>query len=150
MDIMDDKGRIALVEPRNDVDNGSPREIIRYQLENHLGSASLEIDDKAEIISYEGYTSYGSTSYQAMGRKTKTPKRYRYTSKERDEESVLYYHGVRYYAPWLGRWISCDPLWLVDGPNLFRYSRNCPVVLDDWNGMDPPDSRKFGSDNVSL
>ena len=40
---------------------------------------------------------------------TETPKRYRYTGKERDEENGLYYHGARYYAPWLGRWTSCDP-----------------------------------------
>ena len=36
-------------------------------------------------------------------------KRYRYTGKERDEETGFYYHGARYYAPWLGRWMSCDP-----------------------------------------
>ena len=29
---------------------------------------------------------------------------------ERDEESGLEYHSARYYVPWLGRWLSCDPL----------------------------------------
>ena len=53
---------------------------------------------------------YGSTSYQA-GRSVAevSLKRYRYTGKERDEETGLNYHGARYYAPWLGRWTSCDP-----------------------------------------
>lgn len=37
-------------------------------------------------------------------------KRYRYTGKERDEESGLYYHGARYYIPWLARWVSTEPL----------------------------------------
>ena len=76
---------------------------------NHLGSAVLELDDQAQIITYEEYFPYGGTSYQAVRSQTETPKRYRYTGKERDEETDLSYHGARYYAPWLGRWTSCDP-----------------------------------------
>ena len=102
---MDDKQRIALVETRTLDTAGNdpaPRQLIRYQFGNHLGSASLELDDQAQIISYEEYTPYGSSTYQAVRSQTETPKRYRYTGKERDEESGLYYHGARYYAPWLG------------------------------------------------
>ena len=92
-----------------------------------------------QIISYEEYYPYGSTSYQAVGSGVEvSQKRYRYTGKERDEESGLYYHGARYYAPWLGRWTVADPAGMVDGPNLYRYSRNNPVVYNDPNGMDPP------------
>ena len=61
-------------------------------------------------------------------------KRYRYTGKERDEETGLYYHGARYYAPWLGRWTAADPAGLVDGPNLYLYARGSPVGLSDPNG----------------
>lgn len=111
--IMDDKQRVALVETRTDT--ASPEQLIRYQFGNHLGSAALELDDKAQIISYEEYYPYGSTSYQAARSKTEAAKRYRYTGKERDEESGLYYHGARYYAPWLGKWISCDPVTILHG-----------------------------------
>jgi RHS repeat-associated protein len=45
-------------------------------------------------------------------------KRYRYTGKERDEETGMHYYGARYYAAWLGRWTSADPAWLVDGPGM--------------------------------
>ena len=103
--VMDDKQRIALVETRTLDTAGNdpaPRQLIRYQFGNHLGSASLELDDQAQIISYEEYTPYGSSTYQAVRSQTETAKRYRYTGKERDEESGLYYHGARYYAPWLG------------------------------------------------
>ena len=108
-------GRQAAHRPGGDAharhagNDPAPQQLIRYQFGNHLGSASLELDDQAQIISYEEYTPYGSTSYQAVRSQTETPKRYRYTGKERDEESGLYYHGARYYAPWLGRWTSCDP-----------------------------------------
>ena len=37
-------------------------------------------------------------------------KEYRYTGKERDNFTGLYYYGARYYASWLGRWLTCDPI----------------------------------------
>jgi RHS repeat-associated protein len=61
-------------------------------------------------------------------------KRYRYTGKEKDEESGLYYHGARYYACWLGRWTAADPAGMVDGGNLYMYCRGNPIRLVDPNG----------------
>jgi RHS repeat-associated protein len=108
--------------------------LTRYLHTNHLGSAVLELDDNAQIISYEEYFPYGSTSYQAVASQTETPKRLRFTGKERDEESALYYHGARYYAPWLGRWTSCDPAGLRDGINLYQYVNANPIKLIDPRG----------------
>jgi len=135
--VMDDKQRIALVETRTLDTMGNdtvPRQLIRYQFGNHLGSASLELDEQAQIISYEEYAPYGSSTYQAVRSKTETAKRYRYTGKERDEENGFYYHGARYYTPWLGRWTSCDPKGLSDGTNCYRYSQDRPIVLIDRDG----------------
>src|SRR5262249_45145910 len=95
--IMDGKQRIALVETRITGSDGSLEQLIRYQFSNHLGSASLELDDQAQIISYEEYYPYGTTSYQAVRGQTETPKRYRYTGMERDEETGLEYYSARYY-----------------------------------------------------
>ncbi len=80
-----------LVETRTQGNDGSPAQLIRYQFGNHLGSASLELDDEAQIISYEEYYPYGSTSYQG-GRSAAEVrlKRYRYTGMERDEESGVH------------------------------------------------------------
>ena len=136
--IMDDKQRIALVETRTQGNDGSPPQLIRYQFGNHLGSASLELDDKGSVISYEEYTPYDSTSYQAVDRNIKAAaKRYRYTGKERDEETGFTYHGARYYAPWLGRWISCDPIGLEGSINLFAFCDASPLIKTDNNGMFP-------------
>jgi RHS repeat-associated protein len=133
--IMDDKQRIALVETRTQGLDGSPAQLIRYQLVNHLGSASMELDDTAEVISYEEYTPYGSTAYQAVDQGIKAAaKRYRYTGKERDEESGFYYHGARCYAPWLGRWTSCDPIGIGDGLNVLAYCRSNPLRFTDKHG----------------
>ena len=134
--IMDDKCRVVITETRTAGTDAGLAQLIRYQFTNHLDSATLELDDVAQIISYEEYFPYGSTSYQAVRSQTDTPKRYRYTGKERDEENDLYYHGARYCAPWLGRWISCDPAGLVDGSNLYEYVNGNPVVQKDSTGMD--------------
>lgn len=127
--------RIAMVETRNDVDDGTPKKLIRYQFTNHLGTASLETDDAARVISFEEYHPYGTTSYQAVDKDIKAvAKRYRYTGKERDEETMLYYHKARYYAPWLGRWTSCDPKQIAEGVNLYAYVKASPTTYTDPSG----------------
>ena len=139
--LMDDTRRIAMVETRSldtaGIDTG-PRQLIRYQLANHLGSASLELDDAAEFISYEEYSPYGSTTYQATRSVSVAWKRYRYVGSERDEESGLNYHSARYYALWLGRWVSADPSGTNDGVNLYSYCRNTPIAHSDVSGRQTP------------
>ncbi len=124
----------ARVETRTlGTDSGSAMQV-RYQFTNQLDSATLELGDAADVISYEEYFPFGATSYQAVESQTDVSKRYRYTGKERDEESGLYYHGARYFAPWLGRWVSCDPSGLVDGMQLYCYCQNNPIALIDNTG----------------
>ncbi|MFN0088302.1 MAG: SpvB/TcaC N-terminal domain-containing protein [Blastocatellia bacterium] len=133
--IMDDQQRVALIETRARGDDGSPLQLIRYQFGNHLGSAALELDGNGGIISYEEYYPCGSTAYQAgRGAVEASRKRYRYSGKERDEETGLNYHGARYYATWLGRWTAADPMGLGDGPNVYQFAGNNPLRLVDLNG----------------
>ena len=135
--VMDDKQRIVLVETRTQGNDGSPAQLLRYQFSNHLGSASLELDHLGRIISFEEYYPYGSTSYQAMRIAANVSlKRYRYTGLERDEESGLNYHGARYYAAWVERWMSCDSSGIEAGINLYTFSRNNPVIFVDLSGHD--------------
>jgi RHS repeat-associated protein len=140
--IMDDQQRIALVETRTQgSEPGVPAQLVRYQYGNHLGSAALELDAQAQVISYEEYYPYGSTSYQA-GRSAAevSLKRYRNIGKERDEETGFAYYGFRYYVRELGRWISTDPASLKDGLNLYCFTRANPVTLVDAVGTDSKSS----------
>jgi RHS repeat-associated protein len=131
--VSDDKQRVVVVETRTAGVTGLPQ-LVRYQFGNHLGSASLELDEAAAVISYEEYFPFGATSYQAVRGHTETPKRFRFNGKERDEESDLYYFGARYYAAWIGRWISCDPG--RHGGNSYEYCDSNPTMLHDPDGSD--------------
>lgn len=151
--IMDNKQRIAMLdtetEPRRTAGmpagDAAPVRTQRYQMGNHLGSVSLETDENAGVISYEEYHPYGTTAYQAMNRDIKAAaKRYRYTGLERDEENGLNYHGARYYAGWLGRWISDDPKGMVDGGNLYHYSGN-PLIHIDLTGNQQTSQKNISS-----
>jgi RHS repeat-associated protein len=134
--VMDDKQRIALVETRTRGPDDGRKGLIRYQFANHLESAMLELNEAGQIISYEEYYPYGSSSYQARCSQIETAKRYRYIGKERDEENGLYYYGARYYPPWLGRWISCDPKGPDNTGNLYDYCESNPVNRVDKDGTD--------------
>ncbi len=145
--VTDDKRRLALVETKTTGSHPEtaemPSTLIRYQFSNHLDSSTLELDESAEIISYEEYYPYGSTSYESVGNQVEvSPKRYRYTGKERDDESGLYYHGARYCAEWIGRWTAPDPAGISSGTNLFQYCFDNPVRFNDLNGKDPTDDQK--------
>ncbi len=138
--VMDDTHRIAMIETRTvDTagDDKSPEQLIRYQLSNHLGSASLELDDSAGIVSYEEHSPYGSTTYHSTRTDVEvSAKPYRYVGLEKDNETGLYVMGVRYFAAWLGRWTSADPIGIeADGPGLYNYTRGNPIAYTDPGGM---------------
>lgn len=122
-------------------DDPAPPRLFRHRFDNHLGSCSLELADNGAVISYEEYHPFGSTALRLTRSGTETPNRYRFTGKERDEETGLYYHGARYYAPWLGRWMACDPGGIREDLTLYTYARNNPVTLTDLDGYAPRRAR---------
>ena len=136
--LMDSESRAALVETRTidiaGVDQ-SPAQLFRYQLSDHLGSSSIELDADAKILTYEEYSSYGSTTYQAANVGLELPKRYRFSGKERDEATGFSYFGARYHAPWLARWTSTDPKGADASLNTYEYASNNPIKFVDPDGQ---------------
>ncbi|HEY0285632.1 MAG TPA: RHS repeat-associated core domain-containing protein, partial [Pseudomonas sp.] len=107
---------------------------IRYTLDDHLGSCTLELDQAGKLISQESYYPFGGTAWwaarSAIEAKYKTV---RYSGKERDATG-LYYYGFRYYAPWLQRWVSPDPTGDMDGLNRYLMVGNSPISHVDYQG----------------
>src|SRR5207302_4703192 len=131
--VMDNQSRIALVRVGDAFpDDGASLVKVKYHLGDHLGSSSVVLDDNGTWINREEYFPYGETSFGSFARK-----RYRFTGKERDEESGLNYHGARYLNPVLARWLSTDPAGPVRSTNLYGYCEDNPTRLFDPDGRDP-------------
>jgi RHS repeat-associated protein len=128
--VMDDSRRVALVRlgPAHPDDKGPAT---AFHLGDHLGSSSVVVDSVGSVTNREEYTPYGETSFGSY-----TRKRFRFTGKERDEESGLAYHGARYYQPWLGRWTSCDPKAPQSGLNVYAYGKRNPLRFTDPTGTE--------------
>lgn len=135
LSLLDEGHRFVIVETRNNINDNTEKHLVRYQMHNHLGSAALELNEQAQVISYEEYHPFGTTAYQARNSAIRSAaKRYRYTGMERDEETGLAYHTARYYLPWLGRWLSCDPIGIKDGVNIYAYCGSNPIMKSDATG----------------
>src|SRR5204862_5618992 len=53
------------------------------------------------------------------------------------DSSGLYCFAHRYYAPWMGRWMSADPIGPSESPNVYEYCHDNPVTLFDPTGLQP-------------
>ena len=92
--LMDDTKTVAIIDTLT-VEGGDaisePEPEVRYQYDNHLGSACLELNYQGKIISYEEYHPFGTTSYRSGRSEVDVAlKRYKYVGKERNEETGLY------------------------------------------------------------
>ena len=126
--VMDDQQRIALVRtgPAHPDERGPA---VAFQLADHLGSATATVDHTGTLTNREEYTPYGETSFGAF-----TLKRYRYTGKERDEESGLAYHGLRYRSVSTTRWLARDPRTQYAGLSGYMYASGNPLTRVDRDG----------------
>ncbi|KAF5982997.1 insecticidal toxin complex [Fusarium coicis] len=119
---------VAIAEEDKALSSESPP-LVRYHM-----SDKLELDQSGLVITYEEYSPFGSSSFCLRRSKQEASRKYRFAAYERDKETGLYYCNARYYAPWLGRWISPDPLGTKDGLNLYCYCGNDPVNYVDPTG----------------
>ncbi|MFJ5299583.1 RHS repeat domain-containing protein [Pseudomonas sp. NPDC088368] len=107
----------------------------RYALSDQLGTTTFELDQNGQLISHEVYYPYGETAwFEARSEVEAKYKAVRYSGKERDATG-LYYYGLRYYAPWLCRWLNPDPEGEGGGLNFYQFVGNQPVGFFDISGL---------------
>jgi RHS repeat-associated protein len=111
------------------------------EMGDHLGSTAVVIDKgTSEVVEAGTYTAYGSAeSDYRPARWGSFREDYRFTGKEEDSEVGLTYFGKRFMSPYLGRWVSADPLAIHGGAadsNAYAYVRGRLLRSTDPLGLE--------------
>ncbi|MFA5820836.1 MAG: RHS repeat-associated core domain-containing protein [Candidatus Gracilibacteria bacterium] len=109
-----------------------------YHHADHLSGSSVETNQTGSVLQLTDYHPYGTTRFERTA-SAYTGNDYKFTGKEKDDSTGLYYYGARYYNPSLGRFMSEDP-WegnITDPQSLNKYAyvRNNPLKYRDPTGM---------------
>jgi RHS repeat-associated protein len=148
-------------ETYDNADTAVEKQYTYYYHADHLGSTSVVTDHNGEVYERLEYTPYGETWLDETNGDTYFDTPYRFSAKEKDEETGLYYYGARYLDPKYSRWISADPAlgeYLPQAPvndeakkhnqslpgqggvfniinlNLYHYAGNNPITYTDPDG----------------
>ena len=122
-----------------------------YYHPDHLGSVSVVSNHRGEPYERVEYLPFGEIWIEETDPATGYIP-FRFTSKELDEETGLYYYGARYYEPTTSRWMSPDPAGfglinpmdsdgklradysVIEALNWYAYVSNNPVKYVDPTG----------------
>ncbi|MHC8299843.1 RHS repeat domain-containing protein [Pseudomonas sp. ZS1P83] len=138
-------GSVQILHWDSGLPAGLDNDRFRYNINNQLGSITLELDENGRVISHEEYHAHGTSAWWASGSAIEAKyKTIRYSCRTRDATGLHYYH-FRYYASWLTRWISSDPKQAVDGLNLYCMVGNNPVSYRDSYGLN---KEKISEDQI--
>jgi RHS repeat-associated protein len=120
---------------------------VHYYLSDHLGSTSIVASAAGAVEEESDYYPFGTEVVVTGG-----VNKYKFTGKERDQESGLdWFSPGRYYSLSLGRFVSTDPLnipklqldpkkfvHIISNPqnwNAYSYSLNDPINKTDPDGF---------------
>jgi RHS repeat-associated protein len=102
-----------------------------YPLYDGSGNILAWTDSTGAVVSTATYTAFG----EGVSRSGSDPggsDPFGFSTKASSAATGLSYFGARYYSASLARWLTPDPLGMVDGPNVYQYVWNNPV-----NHLDP-------------
>jgi RHS repeat-associated protein len=123
---------------------------VRYYHQDHLGSSSVMTDANGALVEETAFYPFGIPRHEHRLRSLE--EHYKFTQKERDRESGLFYFEARYLTAGLARFAVPDPKYahpdtlvkadaagFFSNPqklNLYAYARNNPLNHVDPTGLD--------------
>jgi RHS repeat-associated protein len=128
--------RVASIVKHKD----EPQAATYYYASDHLGSSSVLTNQAGSYHERIEYLPYGEVWVEdaSITSNYRTP--YKFTGKELDKETGLYYFGARYYDARVGRWVSADPIYRYTPKfsstalNLYQYGLLNPLKYIDPDG----------------
>ena len=101
-----------------------------YHFQDAIGSTRGLWDNSGDRLGKYDYTPFGGKYSEHAEDITR-----KFTGHDWDSETRLYYTAYRYYSPDSNRWLTRDPLGMVDGPNVYAYVMGNPVTMWDALGL---------------
>ncbi|HRR61934.1 MAG TPA: RHS repeat-associated core domain-containing protein, partial [Spirochaetota bacterium] len=124
-----------------------------FYASDHLGSSSVLTTQQGSYHERIEYLPYGETWVEdkAVSDGYTTP--YKFTGKELDAETGLYYFGARYYDARMSRWISADPALekYIPKPNDYDTEHDFYwYIFNDASGKLPGMGGVYNSININV
>jgi len=94
----------------------------------HASSGSLDLNIEAALGAFEDES---HLALAAEGLPTAQPS----AGHRWDPDVQQYFAPYRYYSPTTARWLTRDPLGMVDGPNVYGYVGGRPTAMTDSDGL---------------
>ena len=121
--------------------------VTSYHEADGLGSVTSLSNSSGAIANTYTYDSYGNLT-ASTGTLVNS---FRYTAREFDTETNLYYYRNRYYDPNVGRFISEDPIGFASSINFYPYVHNGPTMYTDpWGWIDLDITQKWSTREPSF
>ena len=120
---------LGIDEPLAEYLSGTPY----YYEADGLGSVTSLSNASGAVANTYGYDSFGrlTTSTGTVSNW------FRYTGREYDTATGLYYYRARYYDPQVGRFLSEDPIGFLGGLDFYSYVGSNPALWVDPTGLSP-------------
>ncbi|MGE3804743.1 MAG: RHS repeat domain-containing protein, partial [Gemmataceae bacterium] len=110
-----------------------PGEGTNWYLTDKLFTVRDIVSSAGAVINHIDYNSFGKVIFESN---QFAGDRFKFTGREFEPITGLYYYRARFYDPSIGRFISQDPLRFEAGDaNFYRYVSNSPLNFTDPTGL---------------
>lgn len=104
-----------------------------YYEQDGINSVTSLTNPAGALVNTYSFDSFGSLT-ASTGSITNP---FRFTGREFDAETGIYFYRARYYDQNIGRFNSEDPIGFNGGNNFYRYALNNPMIFTDPSGKSP-------------
>ena len=121
-------------QPHSMITNAS----LRYYYLSEIGAGHVWgiIDTTGTVVNRYRYAPFGLLEDSLETAPKAVSNAYRFTARDYDPETQLYFYRARYYDPSLARFVSEGPIGQNGGINQYVYASNNPINRSDHSGTE--------------
>ena len=121
----------GLLMQENNTTGQTETRLYTYEANGNVGQ--LVDGTTGAVVAHYEYDPFGTTLTASGTAAAANP--FRFSTKYTDDDTNLVYYGYRFYSPYLGRWLTRDPIGEEGGTNVYSFVSNNPINQLDALGM---------------